>query len=112
MTNPHHAKKRKSRAPRVFDIGDSAQLFAFENLPKRHKEKDSYLNNIQDNPIKMLLLGKRVTISSFEFYASSGEWLYRIKEDDTQWMWLEDMFVLPPVIPKEKGKNIPQMPNL
>ena len=112
MTNPHHAKKRKSRAPRVFDIGDSAQLITFENLPKRHKEKDYYLNNIQDNPIKMLLFGKRVTISNFEFYASLGEWLYRIKEDYGQCMWTEDMFVLPPVIPKEKGKNIPQMPNL
>lgn len=105
-------KKTEHGIPHALNPGDSVQLLSFEKLPPHYLDPAFHLGGIQTNHKKMSYLGKPCIIAECFFYGQIEGWVYRIVEDYGQWMWLEDMFVLPPVIPKEKGKNVPQMPNL
>lgn len=105
-------KKREHEVPHAFNAGDSVQLLSFEKLPSHYLDPAFHLGGIQTNHHKMAYLGKTCTIALYFFYKPIGEWVYRIEEDENRWAWLEDMFLLEQVVPKEKAQSNPQMPNL
>ena len=103
-------KKTEHGIPHALNPGDSVQLLSFEKLPPHYLDPAFHLGGIQTNRHKMTYLGKTCTIAEYFFYKPIGEWVYRIEEDENRFAWLEDMFLLEQVVPKEKAQNNPQMP--
>ena len=106
------SRKKENQVHRFFDVGDSAKLLTYEALPERHISRDFYIHHIEDNPQKMQCLGTEVVISKCEFSSGLGEWLYYTDDNNSQHVWLEDMFFHAPHIVSEKGQSNPQMPDL
>ena len=101
--------RKKVRPRPKFTPGDTVRLLPFEELPERHKQA-GHVRKIQDNMYKMALLDTTMTIERVAFSEVMGEWKFFMKEDHSDWIWLEDMFACNHIPKKEKFHTAPQMP--